>query len=535
VTFRARPVGALLALLLALGLAVGPQVAPARADFQTLCRGYGTCSNAGMSASGYAQNNKRMYWLMYSGHNCTNYAAWRLIQSGMPNKRPWSGSGNATNWGVAMSRITDQTPRVGSIAWWRGNTYPAGSAGHVAYVERVVSSSEIVGSQDFWNGDFSWARITKSGRGWPTGFIHFNDEKQRNTAAPVVSGAPRVGTTLTASSGGWSPSGPGLKYRWLANGSPISGATGSSFTVTSAQKDKRIAVRVTATRIGYAAVSAVSAATEPVDPGALRTTARPVISGDPVVGATLTTTSGSFTPAPDSVRLQWRADGAAITGANRATLEVTPDLRGKSLRVVATARREGVKNLKTASPVFGPVAAELEVVEEPVLTGRKRLGDTLTIDPGAVTPRADQTITWLRDGAPVTGATATAYPLTKADLGHRIRAVVSHTRSGFRAVERSTRNTTYIRTVPTMTVEASSPRKGRLRVTVDLKAPGVPAPSSVVRIWQGTKMLAEVPATDGSATKVVTGLKAGKTTYRIRSLRQPAIFGREATRTVTIR
>ena len=32
----------------------------------------------------------------------------------------------------------------------------------------------------------------------------------------------------------------------------------------------------------------------------------------------------------------------------------------------------------------------------------------------------------------------------------------------------------------------------------------------------------------------VTGLKAGKTTYRIRALRQPAIFGREATRTVTI-
>jgi surface antigen len=535
VTFRARPSAALLTLLLALGLAVGPQVAPAQADFQTLCRSYATCSNAGMSASGYAQNNKKMYWLMYSGHNCTNYAAWRLVQSGMPNKRPWSGSGNATNWGVAMSRITDQTPRVGSIAWWRGGTYPAGSAGHVAYVERVVSPTEIVVSQDFWNGDFSWARITKSGRGWPTGFIHFNDEQQRNTADPTVSGAPRVGTTLTANAGGWAPAGPAVRYQWLADGSPVSGATSSSFPLTSAQKDKRIAVRVTATRIGYAAVSAVSAATEPVDSGALRTTARPVISGDPVVGSTLSTTSGSFTPAPDSVRLQWRADGVAIAGANRPTLEVTPGLRGKSLRVVATASRQGVKNLKAASRVFGPVAAELEVVEEPVITGRKRLGDTLTVDPGAVTPRADQSITWLRNGVPVPGATATTYASTEADLGKRIRAVVSHTRAGFRAVERSTRNTTFIRSVPTMTVAATSPRKGRLRVTVGLEAPGVPAPAGVVRIWQGPKMLAEVLVSDGSATKVVTGLKAGKTTYRIRSLRQRAIFGRELTRTVMIR
>ena len=29
-----------------------------------------------------------MYWRMYAGHNCTNYVAYRLIQTGMPDSRP---------------------------------------------------------------------------------------------------------------------------------------------------------------------------------------------------------------------------------------------------------------------------------------------------------------------------------------------------------------------------------------------------------------------------------------------------------------
>ena len=56
------------------------------------------------------------YWGMFTGHNCTNYVEqYRLVQSGMPDVRPWEGSGNASNWGVAMAGITpSQTPTVGS-------------------------------------------------------------------------------------------------------------------------------------------------------------------------------------------------------------------------------------------------------------------------------------------------------------------------------------------------------------------------------------------------------------------------------------
>jgi surface antigen len=87
-----------------------------------LCTGYTACKNAGYPSAGYAANNHKMYWRMYSGHNCTNYVAYRMVKAGMPNVRPWSGSGNATNWGVAMRNITDQQPRVGAVAWWRATS-----------------------------------------------------------------------------------------------------------------------------------------------------------------------------------------------------------------------------------------------------------------------------------------------------------------------------------------------------------------------------------------------------------------------------
>src|SRR3546814_16320717 len=93
-----------------------------------------------------------------------------MVKIGLPNERPWSGGGNATYWGGSMPRITDDTPRVGAVAWWKANTGPAGSSGHVAYVERVVSADEIVISQDSWGGDFSWAVVPRGPGTWQRGF-----------------------------------------------------------------------------------------------------------------------------------------------------------------------------------------------------------------------------------------------------------------------------------------------------------------------------------------------------------------------------
>ena len=67
------------------------------------------------------------------------------------------------------------------------------------------------------------------------------------TTAPAITGTPDVGQTLTASTGTWTPQGVKLATQWLSGGTPIAGATGSTFRVTPAVAGTSLAVQVTAT------------------------------------------------------------------------------------------------------------------------------------------------------------------------------------------------------------------------------------------------------------------------------------------------
>ena len=82
-----------------------------------------------------------------------------------------------------------------------------------------------------------------------------------NTLAPKVSGTAKVGYTLAASSGTWSPAPSSYTYQWRRNGSGIGGATGATYKPTIADVGKTITVNVTVSRSGYATSSRLSAAT----------------------------------------------------------------------------------------------------------------------------------------------------------------------------------------------------------------------------------------------------------------------------------
>lgn len=78
---------------------------------------------------------------------------------------------------------------------------------------------------------------------------------------PTISGTAKVGSTLTARAGTWTPAPVTLSYQWLRNGVAISGATSSTYKLTSTDKGKRITVRVTGTKTGYTTLAKTSAAT----------------------------------------------------------------------------------------------------------------------------------------------------------------------------------------------------------------------------------------------------------------------------------
>ncbi|WP_326667137.1 Tat pathway signal protein [Streptomyces canus] len=84
------------------------------------------------------------------------------------------------------------------------------------------------------------------------------------TKLPVISGTAKVGKTLKTSNGTWSPAATSYAYQWYANGTAISGATKSSLVLKTAQKGKKITVKVVARRTGHKDGSAVSKATKAV-------------------------------------------------------------------------------------------------------------------------------------------------------------------------------------------------------------------------------------------------------------------------------
>jgi surface antigen len=524
-----------LALLLVSTLAVTVSASRASATLTVICTGYTGCAHLSLSSSGYDDARGTMWWRMYAGHNCTNYVAYRMVRSGLPNTRPWSGNGNATNWGVALKDRTNHVPAVGAVAWWRANARPAGSVGHVAYVERVVSPDEIIVSQDSWGGDFSWARIRRVGGSWPSGFIHLNDARLLNKVSPTVTGVLRVGSRLTATGGTWRPSTVALGYQWQANGHDLPGATTSGLRLTPALLEKRISVRATASQLGYRRVGALSARTRPVAAGRFTATAPPAVRGAARVGETLSATAGAWVPAPTSLSYQWSAAGKPVKHGTGATLPVGPTLVGKALRVTVTAVRPGYRPLRTSSAKTPPVAlGRITTTATPAVLGIPRPGALLRLRAGSVTPRdAGVSVTWWRSGVRIKDATRTSYRVTASDLGGRIAARATLTKAGYATRTLRTPYSARVRSVPRISLVVRG-RHGRLRATASVSAVGVGRVPGRVRIgWRGHP-LRQVVLHGGSGTGRLDQLPAGVRRLAVQYTGSRLVEARTVTRTVRV-
>jgi surface antigen len=474
-----------------------------------LCSGYQGCAAAGYGNAGYRQASGTMYWKMYAGHNCTNYVAYRLIQSGMPNVRPWQGDGNASNWGVAMAGITDQTPAVGSVAWYKPHVTPAGSAGHVAYVEQVVSDTEIIVSEDYWGGDFYWRRITKTGGGWPSGFIHFNDRVVAPTTAPTIAGSAAVGSQLEVATGAWSPSPTSVTVQWLADGAAIPGATAPAYVPTPDVKGKTLTAQVTAQLDGYAPGKA-SLATAPVAPGTFQQTQQPTIQGEPQVGSTLTLTPSAWAPQPAKATTQWYADGEPLDGATGGTLTLTRDHIGKQISARVTASSKAYLKSRSNAPATSAVLAKPVTFTTPSkVRGKAQVGSRLVAKLGQTRPKdATATYQWLSNGKRIPKATNPTYTVRKGDLGHNLTVEVTLERRHFRATTETLGVASVVTTVPELRVRPEV-KRGRVIVDVRVKALGARKPAGAITVSIGNRTV-EGQVVDGKAHLVVRDLRPGK-------------------------
>ncbi|MGH3084180.1 MAG: hypothetical protein ACRDNP_09005 [Gaiellaceae bacterium] len=190
-----------------------------------------------------------------------------------------------------------------------------------------------------------------------------------NTGEPSIVGQPVEGRTLTANRGTWSGTTPmSFAYRWLrcptdggaadgSNCAAIGGATGTTYTLRSADVGIRIRVRVTATNADGSDTAASNPTAIVQGSAGPRVVDPPTISGSPTLGATQTANPGTWSGTqPITFTYQWRSCNSSgggcsnISGATGREYVTRQSDVGRTLRVRVTARNTIGTETDTSAP-----------------------------------------------------------------------------------------------------------------------------------------------------------------------------------------
>ena len=271
------------------------------------------------------------------------------------------------------------------------------------------------------------------------------------TGAPTISGTAQVGETLTADTSGIADE-DGLdnatfSYQWLSSrDTAIPGATGSTYTLVSADLGKTIKVKVSFTDDEGNEESLTSSPTASVaDSSNNPATGAPTISGTMQVGQTLTASTSGIADDDGltnvSYTYQWIAnDGTSdsdIQDATLSTYTLVSDDVGKTIKVKVSfsddaENEETLTSAATDSVVAAP-ASNTAATGVPTITGTAQLGQTLTADTSEISDadgltNVNYSFQWLssRD-TEIDGATSSTYSLQESDEGKVIKVRVTFT------------------------------------------------------------------------------------------------------------
>ena len=156
--------------------------------------------------------------------------------------------------------------------------------------------------------------------------------------APKVTGVPKVGSTLAASPGSWTPGDVAVAYQWFRNGIAIADATSASYTAAPGDLSMVLSVDVTATKDGFVGLTqSIPGGT--VAAGTLTGLGSPTLKGKAKVGKSLTAVASSTEGVKTSV--QWLRDGKVMRGATAKSLELTKKMEGDKISARVTYTKVG--------------------------------------------------------------------------------------------------------------------------------------------------------------------------------------------------
>ena len=343
--------------------------------------------------------------------------------------------------------------------WWPGTADQAGGT------RIVVGSAQTVRSVNF---------TISGGTAFDT------------VGTPEIIGAAVAGGTLTAEPGTWSPGGATFTYQWLADGSPIDGATGTTLALTSGQVGRRISVLVTAHLTGRVTTAATSAATDAVLAGIVPGTV--TLTGSAVVGATLTGATTPWDPAQVVLAYQWLRDGQEITDATHETYAVVDGDVGHRLSLRVTGSLEGYTSVTaTSEPTDAVPGGTFAGAGTAAITGTAKVGELLTASASGWSPEpTGLSYRWALNGSAIDGADQSTYRVRAADVGGRLTVTVTALRDGYAPKTATSAATaavaagTLASDTPTVNVPTGGPK-----VDQELKAlPGTWGPDGVALTYR---------------------------------------------------
>ncbi len=192
-------------------------------------------------------------------------------------------------------------------------------------------------------------------------------QQQGNSPAEgsvVISGTPQVGQTLLVNSAISDPdgtSGASYAYQWYAGDSEIAGATEFFYTLTTAERGKRITVAITFTDDAENEEILTSEPTAAVTSLANNAaTGQPTLTGTAQVGQTLNASTSAIADADGltnaTYAYQWLTDDTDISGATGSAYILTDSDQGKAVRVrVSFTDDAGHEETLTSESIVVPV------------------------------------------------------------------------------------------------------------------------------------------------------------------------------------
>jgi hypothetical protein len=313
---------------------------------------------------------------------------------------------------------------------------------------------------------------------------------------------PQYCDTVTSSVSGISPAPDQVSYQWQRFSSfgseyvNIAGSTGASqsmYTVTGSTVGVEFMpyrLLVTASKAGYApkTFSLTTAAPAPGTWGPESRSAAVLSTTTPRVGETVTATHSAWaTCFPAGLDYQvgyhytWLRDGQPISGATdsvgygigaagpkQVSYAVTPEDAGHRVSLQIDAETIGFEGVfrSVSDPSSAVAKGDFSAAPAPVIDRTSpKLGDTLTASTSAWSPTAAHAYEWLRDGAPISGATGASYATVPADVDHAISARVTGTAAGYQAESRTSTPTAKVAAgafaqAPAPVLDNASPKVG---------------------------------------------------------------------------